>query len=184
VQVLVGISGILGTCGYKEGIKVYPKKMKAITEWSRPTNITEIRSFLGFAGYYRRFIKDFSKIASPITNLLKKANKFEWTERCDKAFEEPRQRLTTVPILTLPMEGKEYTIYSDASKNGLGRVLMQEDKVVACASRQLKSYERNYPTHDLELAAVVFALKIWRHYLYGVPCKIHTNHQSLKYIFT
>jgi len=82
------------------------------------------------------------------------------------------------------MEGKEYTIYSDASKNGLGCVLMQEDKVVAYASRQLKSYEKNYPTHNLELAAVVFALKIWRHYLYGIPCKIYTDHQSLNYIFT
>jgi len=82
------------------------------------------------------------------------------------------------------MEGKEYIVYSDASKNSLGCVLMQEDKVVAYASRQLKPYEKNYPTHDLELTAIVFALKIWRHYLYGVPCKIYTDHQSLKYIFT
>ena len=82
------------------------------------------------------------------------------------------------------MEGKEYTIYSDASKNGLGCVLMQEDKVVAYASRQLKPYEKNYPTHDLKLAAMVFALKIWRHYLYGVPYKIYTDYQSLKYIYT
>jgi len=82
------------------------------------------------------------------------------------------------------MEGKEYTIYSDASKSRLGCVLMLEHKIVAYASRQLKSYEKNYPTHDLELAVVVFALKIWRHYLYGLPCKIHTDYQSLKYIFT
>ena len=82
------------------------------------------------------------------------------------------------------MEEKEYTVYSDASKNGLGCVLIQADKVVAYASRQLKPYEKNYPTHDLELAAVVFALKMWRHYLYGVSCKIYTDHQSLKYIFT
>jgi len=84
----------------------------------------------------------------------------------------------------LPMEGKEYTVYSDASKNGLGCILMQADKVVAYASRQLKPYEKNYPTNDLELATVVFALKMWRHYLYGVSCKIYTDHQSLKYIFT
>jgi len=119
-----------------------------------------------------------------MTNLLKKANKFEWTKKSDKAFQELRHRLTTAPILTLLMEGKEYTICSDASKNGLGCVLMQEDKVVAYASRQLKPYEKNYTTHDFELAPVVFTLKIWRHYLYGVPCKIYTNHQSLKYIFT
>jgi len=84
----------------------------------------------------------------------------------------------------LPVESKEYTIYSDTSKSGLGCVLMQEGKVVAYASQQLKPYEKNYPTHGLELAAMVFALKIWRHYLYRIPCKIYTDHQSLKYIFT
>jgi len=108
------------------------------------------------------------KISSTLTNLLKKANKFEWTESCDEAFQELRQRLTTAPILTLPIEGKEYTVHSDALKNGLGCVLIQADKVVAYTSRQLKPYEKNYLAHDLELAAVVFALKIWRHYLYGV----------------
>ena len=95
-----------------------------------------------------------------MTNLLKKANKFKWTEKCEGDFQELRRRLTTTSILTLPVEGKEYTIYTDALKNSLGCVLMQEDKVVAYASRQLKPYEKNYPTHDLELVAVVFALKI------------------------
>jgi len=108
----------------KEQIKVDPQMVKAITEWSRLTNITEIRSFLGLAGYYQRFVKDFSKIASPLTNLLKKVNKFEWTEKCEKAFQELRQRLAAAPLLTLPMEGKQCTIYSDASKNGFGFVLM------------------------------------------------------------
>jgi len=121
---LIGRSGIFRTCGPKEGIKIDPQKVKAITEWLRPTNVTKIRSFMGLAGYYRRFVKDFSKIASPLINLLKKANKFEWTEKCEKAFQELRQRLATVPILMLPMEGKEYTVYSDASKNSLGCVLM------------------------------------------------------------
>jgi len=92
--------------------------------------------------------------------------------------------LTTALILTLLIGGKEYTVYSDVSKNELGCVSMWEDKVVAYAPRQLKPYEKNYPTHDFELAAVIFALKIWRNYLYGVPCKSFTNHQSLKYIFT
>jgi len=98
--------------------------VKAITEWLRTTNITEIRSFLGLASHYQRFVKGFFKIASPLTNLLKKANKFEWTEKCEKAFQELRQGLITAPILTLLMEGKEYTIYGDASKNGFGCVLM------------------------------------------------------------
>ena len=110
----------LGHVVTKERIKVDSQKVKTIMEWPRPTNIIEIRCFLGLAGYYRRFIKDFSKIASPMTNLLKKANEFEWIEKCDKAFQELRHRLTIAPILKLPMEGKEYTIYSDALKNGLG----------------------------------------------------------------
>ena len=95
-----------------------------------------------------------------------------------------KRRLTSAPILIVPESGEPLSIYSDASKTGLGAVLMQNGKVVAYASRQLKNHERNYPTHDLELAAVVFALKIWRHYLYGVRCEIFTDHKSLKYIFT
>ena len=92
--------------------------------------------------------------------------------------------LTEAPVLTQPVSGKDFVIYSDASHNGLGCVLMQDGKVVAYASRQLKSHERNYPTHDLELAAIVFALKIWRHYLYGEKCYIYTDHKSLKYLPT
>jgi len=174
----------LGHVVSKEGIKVDPQKIKAIMEWPRPTNVTEVRSFLGLAGYYRKFVKDFSKIASLLTNLLKKVVKFEWTNKCEEAFQELKNRLSSAPILTLLVEGEKYTIHSDASKNGLGCVLMLKDKVIAYASRQLKSYEKSYPTHGLELAAVVFALKIWRHYLYGALCKIYTSHQSLKYIFT
>ena len=96
----------------------------------------------------------------------------------------PGVKVTTAPILTLLVEGKEYVVYSEASKNGLGCVLMQEDKVVAYAFHQLKTCKENSPTHNLELAVVVFTLKIWRHYLHAVPCKISTYHQSLKYKFT
>ena len=95
-----------------------------------------------------------------------------------------KDRLTTAPTLTLPTEDEDFVIYSDASKLGLGAVLMQNGKVITYASRQLKEHEKNYPTHDLELAAVVFALKIWRHYLYGAHCQIYTDHKSLKYLFT
>jgi len=139
---------------------------------------------LGLAGYYRRFVQDFSKITLPLTNLLRKTTKFELSDKCEAAFQELKYKLTTAPILTLPVEGEEFVIYSDASRQGLGYVLMQNGKVIAYASRQLKDYEKNYPTHDLELAGVIFALKIWRHYLYGSPCKIFTDHKSLKYIFT
>ena len=110
--------------------------------------------------------------------------KIVWSEACERSFQELKKRLVTAPVLSLPFGTDNFIIYSDASKEGLGCVLMQEGKVIAYASRQLKTHEQNYPTHDLELAAVVFALKIWRHYLYGVKCDIFTDHKSLKYIFT
>ena len=167
-----------------EGISVDPQKIEAIMNWKPPTNVSEVRSFLGLAGYYRKFVERFLKIANPLTNLLKKDQKFEWSDTCQHSFEELRQRLTTAPVLALPSGKDGYVVYSDASRQGLGCVLMQNGRVIAYASRQLKKHEQNYPTHDLELAAVVFALKIWRHYLYGVPCQIFTDHKSLQYIFT
>ncbi|GJR68882.1 putative reverse transcriptase domain-containing protein [Tanacetum coccineum] len=167
-----------------EGITMDPAKVEAITKWPRPTSVTEVRSFLGLAGYYRRFVEGFSRLALPLTKLMRKGEKFVWNEEREKSFEELKQRLVSSPILTLPSGSGGFQIYSDASKKGLGCVLMQHGKVIAYASRQLKPYEVNYPTHDLELAAVVFALKIWRHYLYGESCDIFTDHKSLKYIFT
>ncbi|KAJ0752693.1 putative nucleotidyltransferase, Ribonuclease H [Helianthus annuus] len=167
-----------------EGIMVDPTKVEAITKWPRPTSVTEIRSFLGLAGYYRRFVERFSLIALPLTKLLRKGVKYSWNEEQEKSFEELKKRLVSSPILALPSGSGGYQVYSDASKKGLGCVLMQHGKVIAYASRHLKPYEVNYPTHDLELAAVVFALKIWRHYLYGESCDIFTDHKSLKYIFT
>ncbi|KAK1431931.1 hypothetical protein QVD17_08737 [Tagetes erecta] len=173
---------------HEEHLRIYqqmdPAKIEAITKWPRPTSATEVRSFLGLAGYYRRFVEGFSTIALPLTQLLRKGVKFSWNEKREKSFEELKKRLVCAPILTLPSGSGGYQIYSDASKKGLGCVLMQHGKVNAYASRQLKPYEVNYPTHDLELAAVVFALKIWRHYLYGETCDIFTDHKSLKYIFT
>ncbi|CAA0810895.1 Uncharacterized mitochondrial protein AtMg00860, partial [Striga hermonthica] len=167
-----------------EGIEVDPTKIEAVRNWSAPRSVTEIRSFLGLAGYYRRFIEGFSKIALPLTRLTRKGAKFEWSRRCESSFQELKERLTTAPVLNIPDPTRSFTIYSDASNQGLGCVLMQEGKVVAYALRQLKPHEENYPTHDLELAAVVHALKIWRHYLYGSRCEIYTDHKSLQYIFT
>ncbi|WMV13510.1 hypothetical protein MTR67_006895 [Solanum verrucosum] len=167
-----------------EGVKVDPSKIQAVVDWRPPKSPTEVRSFLGLAGYYRRFVKDFSIIASPLTKLLQKEVKFIWDDKCQESFETLKSLLTQAPILTLPIEGKEYVVYSDVSHNGLRCVLMQEGKVISYASRKLKPHELNYPTHDLELAAVVFALKIWRHYLYGEKCHIFTDHKSLKYLGT
>ena len=119
---------------------------------------------------------------TPMTRLLQKNVKCEWSEKCQRSFDKLKTFLTEAPVLTQPTCCKEYVIFSDASLNRLGCVLMQEGKVVAYASRQLKPHEKNYPTHDLELAAIVFALKIWRHYLYGEKCFIYIDHKSLKYL--
>ncbi|MCI42550.1 retrotransposon protein, partial [Trifolium medium] len=114
-------------------------------------------------GYYRRFIEGFSKLAMPLTQLTRKNQAFVWDKHCEESFQELKRRLMTAPVLTLPDAKEPFVVYCDASKMGLGGVLMQKGKVVAYASRQLKTHEKNYPTHDLELAAVVFTLKIWRH---------------------
>ncbi|KAJ9552277.1 hypothetical protein OSB04_016322 [Centaurea solstitialis] len=154
----------LGHLVNREGIKVDPAKVEAVMKWETPKSPTEIQSFLGLAGYYRRFIQDFSK-----------------GEEQQSAFETLRQKLCEAPVLTLPEGVEDMTVYCDASYHGLGCVLMQRGKVISYASRQLKTHEVNYPTHDLELAAVVFALKLWRHYSYGVKCTIYTDHKSLHY---
>jgi hypothetical protein len=109
---------------------------------------------------------------------------FKWDEACQKCFEELKEKLTTAPVLVMPDIHKGFYVYCDASHLGLGCVLMQEGKVIAYASRQLRKHEKNYPTHDMELAAIVHALRIWRHYMIGNKCKIFTDHKSLKYIFT
>ena len=138
---------------------------------------------MSLANYYRRFVKDSSKIPAPLTRLTQKNVKFVWTDRCEEHFQLLKDLLTTAPVLTLPSGDEGFTVYCDASQVGLGCVLMQNRRVVAYASRQLKKNEQNYPNHDLEMEVVVFALKIWRHYLYGVACEIYTDHKSLKYIF-
>ncbi|KAI3681046.1 hypothetical protein L6452_35828 [Arctium lappa] len=173
----------LGHVVSMDEVKVDPTKIEATMNWEPPMSPTEIRSFLGSAGYYRRFIQDFSKIASPLTSLTRKNVKFLWTETQEKAFRTFQKKLCKAPILSLPEGSDDFVVYSDASKLGLGCVLMQRGKVITYASRQLKDHEKNYPTHDLELAAVVFALKLWRHYLNGTKCALFTDRKSLKYIF-
>ncbi|KAJ9542729.1 hypothetical protein OSB04_029235 [Centaurea solstitialis] len=171
----------LGHLVHREGIKVDPAKVEAVMKWETPKSPSKIRSFLGLAGYYRRFIQDFSKVAVPSTKLTRKNVSFVWGEEQQSAFETLRQKLCEAPVLTLPEGVEDMTVYCDASYHGLGCVLMQRGKVISYASRQLKTHVVNYPTHDLELAAVVFALKIWRHYLYRVKCTIYTDHKSLRY---
>ncbi|KAG8485854.1 hypothetical protein CXB51_019216 [Gossypium anomalum] len=174
----------LGHVVSAEGIKVDPQKIEAILEWKPPRSVSKIQSFLGLAGYYKRFVEGFSMMAVPLTKLIRKGVLFVWTEKQQEAFEKLKKVLTEAPVLIQPEPRKDFIVYSDASHVGLGCVLMQEGKVVAYASQQLKPHEGNYPTHDLELAAVIFALKIWRHYLYGERCVIYTDHKSLKYLLT
>jgi len=131
-------------------------------QWESSKSVFEVRSFLGLAGYYRRFIEGFSKLALPLTQLTRKGQAYVWDSKCENSFLELKKRLTSVPVLILPNPKESFVVYCDASKMGLCGVLMQNRQVVAYASRQLKVHEKNYPTHDLELAAVVFVLKIWR----------------------
>ncbi|GJT33659.1 putative reverse transcriptase domain-containing protein [Tanacetum coccineum] len=164
------------------GIHVDPTKIESIKDWASPKTPTEIRQFLGLVGYYRRFIEGFSKIAKSMTKLTQKGIKFDWGEKEENAFQLIKQKLCSAPILALPEGSKDFVVYCDASHKGLGVVLMQREKVIAYASRQLKIHEKNYTTHDLELGSVVFALKIWRHYLYGTKCTMFTDHKSLQHI--
>ncbi|GKE33831.1 putative reverse transcriptase domain-containing protein [Tanacetum coccineum] len=155
---------------------------EAVKNWTSSTTPIEIRQFLGITGYYWRFIKDFSKIAKSLTELTQKNNKYIWGKDQEMAFQLLKQKLCEASILALPEENDDFVVYCDASHQDLGAVLMQREKVIAYASRQLKPNEKNYTTHDLELGAVVFALKIWRHYLYDTKCTVFTDHKSLQHI--
>jgi hypothetical protein len=180
----IGEVPFLGHISSNGGISVDPTKVKEIVAWSIPTIVTEIRSFLGLVGYYRRFNEGFSKIAKSITSLPEKEREFKWDEKCQDSFDQLTKRLMSPPELVMPDLQKGFDIYCDACGQGFGCVLMQEGHVIAYASRQLRKHELNYPTHDLELAVVVHALKIWRHYIMGTKCQVYTDHKSLKYIFT
>ena len=168
----------------EQGVAVDPAKIEVVMKWEPSKNVTEVRSFLGLAGYYWRFVEGLSKLEMPMTRLTKKGEKFLWTQECELVFRTLKEKLTTAPVLIIPSSGEGYDVYTDASLRGLGCVLMQKGKVVAYGSRQLKTHEQNYPTHDLKLAAAVFARKLWRFYLYGEKFQVYSNHKSLKSIFT
>nr|GEU30859.1 putative reverse transcriptase domain-containing protein [Tanacetum cinerariifolium] len=164
------------------GIHVDPAKIKSINDWASHKTPTEIRQFLGLAGYYQRFIEGFLKIAKPMTKLTQKKVMFDWGDKQEAAFQLLKQKLYSAPILALPKGAEDFIAYCDALHKGLGTILMQREKVISYASRQLKIHKKNYTTQDLELGAVVFALKIWRHYLYETKYNVFTNHKSLQHI--
>jgi hypothetical protein len=164
----------LGHVISKGGISMDPSKFQDVLSWNAPTSVGDIWSFLGLAGYYWTFIEGFLKISKLMIKLLEKDKKFEWTPTCEASFQELKKRLMIATILVMLDMEKSFSIYCDASGQGLGCVLMQDGHVVAYASRHLRKHEAHYPTHDLELAAVVHTLKIWRHYFMGKRCELYT----------
>ena len=172
----------LGFVVSSKGVQVDQEKVRAIQEWPTPKSVTEVRSFHGLASFYRRFVKDFSTLAAPLNEVLKKNVGFKWGEKQEEAFNVLKQKLTNAPILALPNFQKSFEIECDASNVGIGAVLMQEGHPIAYFSEKLSGPTLNYSTYDKELYALVRALKTWQHYLYPKEFVIHSDHESLKYI--
>jgi hypothetical protein len=184
VRVLAGGDPISGTCIIYQGDCGGSQQSQGYFGVETPNHYTSSPKFPWTGWLLPPIYSSFSKIVKPITSLLKNDTKFNWSSRCNEAFEQLKVLLTTALVLAQPDIEKPFDVYCDASGSGLGCVLMQEGRVIAYASRQLRRHEEHYPTHDLELVAVVHALKIWHHYLLGNVCHIYTDHKSLKYIFT
>uniref|UniRef100_A0A2N9FBE6 RNA-directed DNA polymerase n=1 Tax=Fagus sylvatica TaxID=28930 RepID=A0A2N9FBE6_FAGSY len=172
----------LGFVVSKRGIEVDEEKVKAIQEWPTPTTISQVRSFHGLASFYRRFVRDFSSLASPLTEVIKKNVPFKWGKEQEKAFNLIKEKLTNAPLLVLPNFAKTFEIECDASGIGIGAVLMQEGRPVAYFSEKLSGAALNYPTYDKEMYALVRALENWQHYLWPKEFVIHTDHESLKHL--
>jgi hypothetical protein len=173
----------LGHVISKEGVVVDHDKIRSIMEWPTPKDVSDIRSFMGLVGYYRSFIKGFSKIGCPITALQKKGVKFTWTSKCEEIFEELKYLLTHAPVLKIADPDNDFLVCKDACKEGLGGVLMQEGRVIFYASRKLNEHEINYVTHDIELDTIGHALKMWRHYLLGRIFVLMIDHCGLRHLF-
>jgi hypothetical protein len=169
----------------QEGLKMDDHKVKAIVDWEPPKSVPALRSFLGLASYYRKFIKNFAKIAAPLTNLLKKsAVTYEWEEACDKAFEALKGILVKASVLKLPDFDKDFEIHSDASDFAIGGVLVQEGRLVAFESKKLSETERRWPTHEKEMWVVIHCLKTWGHYIGSKDVVVWIDNVTLKYFAT
>jgi len=172
----------LGFVVSADGIKVDEEKVKAIRKWPSPKNVSEVRSFNGLAGFYQRFVKDFSTIAAPLREVIKKDIGFKWEDAQENAFQALKEKLTNSPVLILPNFMKTFEIVCDASGLGIRAVLMQDYKPIAYFSENLGGATHNYTTYDKELYALVRALETWQHYLWPKKFVIHTNHESLKHL--
>jgi hypothetical protein len=164
-------------------VAIDPDNIKVIMDWPTPKDVSDIISFMGLAGYYRRFIKGFSKIGCSFTSLQKNGVKFIWTSECEERFKEMKYLLTNVPMLKIVDPNKVFLMCTNSCKKGLGGVLMQEGHVIFYESRKLNEHEVNYVTHNMELATIVHALKMWRHYLLGIIFLLMIDHSALGYLF-
>jgi hypothetical protein len=172
----------LGFVVSAQGVEVDEEKIKAVCDWLPPQNLSQVRSLLGLAGFYRRFVKDFSTIAAPINELTKKDVQFHWGAAQGKKFNKLKTTLTTTPLLALPDFGKTFEIECDASGVGIGGVLMQEGRPIAYFSEKLSGPTLNYSVYDKELYALVRSLETWQHYLLPKEFIIHSDHESLKHL--
>ncbi len=173
----------LGHIVGREGIKVDPRKVQAVKEWPEPTGPSPLRSFLGLANFFRRFIQGYSSLVAPLTALTSAKTPWNWTDQCRRAFEGVKRALTQAPVLILPDLGKPFEVYSDASIHGTGAVLLQDQKAVAYSSHRFTPAERNYTTTDQEALGVINALREWRCYLEGAPdVTVYTDHQPLTHL--
>ena len=172
----------LGFVVTSHGIQVDEEKVKAIKEWPTPKTIGEVRSFHGLAGFYRRFVRDFSIIAAPLTEVIKKNVGFTWGQAQEDAFQLLKGRLTSAPLLVIPDFLKTFEIECDASGIGIGAVMMQDKRPIAYFSKKLGGATLNYPTYDKELYALARALQVWQHYLWPKEFVIHTDYESLKHL--
>ena len=176
----------LGHTVAREGTTCEKSKVEAVASWPVPTCVSEVRSFLGTASYYRKYIQGFADIASPLTNLTKKNQKFVWTEKCQNAFERLKEALVSAPVLAYPTREGKFVLDTDASATAIGAVLSQiqdgEEKVIAYASCALSSSRQNYCTTYRELYAVVRFVKYFSHYLWGRPFLVRSDHSSLKWL--
>jgi hypothetical protein len=173
----------LGHINLVWGIAVDPEKIEAIRGWSTPRNVSDVRYSMGLASYYKRFIVRFSKISHPITPFQNKGTKFEWTLKCENNFNLLKELLTSAPMLKIVDPNESFLVCTDTCKEGIGGVLTQNGHVIGYESIKLKEHERNYDTSDLELATIIHALRMWRHYLMGKKFELRTNHIGLKYLF-
>src|SRR5690606_17834769 len=165
-----------------DGLRVDEEKIKAIRDWPSPTTVGEVRSFHGLAGFYRRFVPNFSTITAPLTEVIKKNVGFKWEQAQEEAFQILKGKLTQAPLLVLPDFSKTFEIECDASGVAIGAVLMQDRRPIAYFSEKLGGATLNYPTYDQELYALVRALQTWQHYHWPKEFVIHTDHQSLKHL--